>query len=204
MKRRGSVIAVPVLAGAALLGLGVVALAGAGGRIRDTGGREPDDPDLSEDYEMSGFLRDKLSDYFQWAEFERTSTGLPNVPPDAARLRFQVLHDTVLLPLRLRTQRRITITSGFRSPEVNRKVGGSSTSRHMTGEAVDIKVEGLSPEAVAATVRKLNLPVDQVIWYAAGWTHIGIRVAEENRGQYLYKGSGDGYPPRIPNPALAV
>ena len=41
------------------------------------------------------------------------------------------------------TEEPIVITSGYRSPEVNRKVGGSPTSNHLTGCAVDIRVYGI-------------------------------------------------------------
>ena len=41
------------------------------------------------------------------------------------------------------TEEPIVITSGYRSPEVNRKVGGSATSNHLTGCAVDIRVYGI-------------------------------------------------------------
>ena len=41
------------------------------------------------------------------------------------------------------TEEPIIISSGYRSPEVNRKVGGSPTSNHLTGCAVDIKVYGI-------------------------------------------------------------
>ncbi len=41
------------------------------------------------------------------------------------------------------TEEPIIITSGYRSPELNRKVGGSPTSNHLTGCAVDIRVYGI-------------------------------------------------------------
>ena len=41
------------------------------------------------------------------------------------------------------TEEPIIISSGYRSPEVNRKVGGSATSNHLTGCAVDIRVAGI-------------------------------------------------------------
>ena len=41
------------------------------------------------------------------------------------------------------TEEPIVITSGYRSPEVNRRVGGSATSNHLTGCAVDIRVAGI-------------------------------------------------------------
>ena len=41
------------------------------------------------------------------------------------------------------TEEPIIITSGYRSPELNRKVGGAPTSNHLTGCAVDIRVAGI-------------------------------------------------------------
>ena len=41
------------------------------------------------------------------------------------------------------TEEPIIITSGYRSPELNRKVGGSPTSNHLTGCAMDIRVAGI-------------------------------------------------------------
>ena len=41
------------------------------------------------------------------------------------------------------TEEPIIISSGYRSPEVNRRVGGSATSNHLTGCAVDIRVAGI-------------------------------------------------------------
>ena len=45
--------------------------------------------------------------------------------------------------LRARAKTPIVINSGYRSPELNKKVGGSPTSNHLTGCAVDIRVSGI-------------------------------------------------------------
>lgn len=188
----------------------------------DTGGEEPDDLTL-ETTMVNGTVRiEGPGPHFTWAEIERTSHALPNTMPNDAKLRMQALHDLVLGPLRRHLNRQILISSGFRSAAVNRAVGGSSTSRHMTGEALDIQVKGLSPEALAATIVAI-IPAtsrDQIIWYprpgsaSLGWVHIGIRVAEGNQGEVLRNSVTDvkvvngvkkaTYPAVNPNPALAV
>lgn len=194
-----------IIGGGSMLVLLLVAMssAGANEEIEETGGLEPDDDDLMGVAMVSGAIPDRPSEFFSWPEFERTKTGLPNRASNQERLRLLVLHNTVLLPLREHVKRQIHITSGFRSEEVNRKVGGSETSRHMTGEAVDFKVDGMTPEAVAATIVKLGLPFDQLIWYGS-WVHVGIRVAEGNRGEVFYSPKSKTYIEKRPNAALAV
>jgi uncharacterized protein YcbK (DUF882 family) len=59
----------------------------------------------------------------------------------------QVLRDEVKRP--------ITITSGYRSPEHNAKVGGAKNSQHTQGTAADIKVSGMTPKEVALAIEKL-------------------------------------------------
>jgi hypothetical protein len=167
----------------------------------ETGGLEADEPVLETKPMGPMQIRDVLGEHFTWDEVTRTKTGLPNPIDDDSRRRFQQLHDTVLAPLRAHLGRPIIISSGFRSPAVNKAVGGSSTSRHLTGEAADIKVPGMAPEAVAATIRKLGLPVDQVIWYDS-WVHVGIR-AQGLRGEYRISRNG-AYPLATPDASLAV
>ena len=48
-----------------------------------------------------------------------------------------------LAPPNLGGESPIVITSGYRSPELNKKVGGAPTSNHLTGCAVDIRVAGI-------------------------------------------------------------
>lgn len=49
----------------------------------------------------------------------------------------------------------ITITSGYRTPEYNKKVGGVKTSQHMEAKAADIKVKGMSSKRVAEKIKEL-------------------------------------------------
>jgi hypothetical protein len=49
----------------------------------------------------------------------------------------------------------MTIVSGFRSCEHNRRVGGASRSRHLCGQAADIRVADTTPETVHATIERL-------------------------------------------------
>jgi uncharacterized protein YcbK (DUF882 family) len=59
----------------------------------------------------------------------------------------QVLRDEVKRP--------ITISSGYRSSEHNASVGGARNSRHILGDAADIKVQGMTPRQVADVIERL-------------------------------------------------
>jgi hypothetical protein len=89
-------------------------------------------------------------------------------------------------------------TSVYRSPEVNAKVGGVLTSRHVRGLACDIDPYGVTPEEAAKILFKLAArgelgPVQQVIWEPT-WVHVGWLSPEEasDRISYLKKDSS-GY-----------
>ena len=66
----------------------------------------------------------------------------------------QKLRDVLRMP--------ITINSGYRSPEHNKKVGGAPNSYHVKGMAADIKVKGLSPESVRNKIEELILAGDML------------------------------------------
>tara|TARA_Y100000310_G_scaffold287189_1_gene311919 strand:+ start:839 stop:1519 length:681 start_codon:yes stop_codon:yes gene_type:complete len=92
---------------------------------------------------------------------------------------------------------KLTVTSAYRSPEVNAAVGGSSSSQHPNGLAVDFVPEGgVSNKDVAAWFyeNRARFPeLDQVIWYT-DTTHIHIGICPsgasncprwEARGEFL-------------------
>lgn len=111
--------------------------------------------------------------------------GLKNVPNAEQIESLRSLCVTILEPLRIRLNRPIVVSSGFRSVSVNRRVGGSSRSQHCRGEAADIIVPGVPVEDVIAVIRKLYLPVDQVIDEFGAWVHVSHKANAHNRVQYL-------------------
>ena len=64
--------------------------------------------------------------------------GIKNEPTKEQWINLFAIRDNVLNPLREKFGKPIRITSGFRSPELNKSVGGKPTSQHTKGEAVDI------------------------------------------------------------------
>ena len=70
----------------------------------------------------------------------------------------------------------ITITSGYRTPAHNAKVGGAKYSYHMRGMAVDIRVEGKTPKEVAKALDKI-VPTCGIILYDS-WVHFDTRTSK--------------------------
>lgn len=86
----------------------------------------------------------------------------------------------------------ITVTSWYRSPEVNKAVGGSETSSHLTGLAVDFVPSGMSALLAAKAIAVSPLMFDQLIYYPdEGRLHIGW--GEKDRRELLTKRKGKGY-----------
>ena len=65
---------------------------------------------------------------------------LDNTPGEAARVALELLVARVLDPLREWWEGPVRVTSGYRSPAVNRLVGGVASSQHCLGEAADLTV----------------------------------------------------------------
>jgi uncharacterized protein YcbK (DUF882 family) len=116
----------------------------------------------------------KLTNNFSLNEF-RSKDG-SEFPP-------QVLDNIIQLSEALQVVRdhfgkAITITSGYRSPAHNRKVGGAQASLHVSGKAADFVVRDIQPSAVADAIEQLiadgKLPEGGLGRYNT-WTHYDIR-----------------------------
>jgi hypothetical protein len=68
----------------------------------------------------------------------------------------------------------VMINSGFRSKAVNDSVGSKDTSQHRIGCAADIRVPGMTPDAVVRLLIDSKLPYDQLIREFDAWTHVSV------------------------------
>lgn len=132
---------------------------------------------------------------YTWDDLTTTNTGLANVPGPVGMVKVRALAHNILDPL-WDAVGPVTVTSGYRSPAVNRKVGGDSSSQHMTGEAADIKVPGYTALQLAKKIHDLGLPYDKLIWYPASLGgHVHVSYTKTPRGDSRHAAVGGGYPP---------
>jgi hypothetical protein len=115
----------------------------------------------------------QLTPHFSLAELTVTNTKLDNVPSKEV---IEVLRTTAFYMEKVREilgNVAITINSGYRSPDVNRQVGGTSNSSHTYGYAVDFTAYGHTPLTISNILAKSNLKFDQLI-YEKTWVHISF------------------------------
>ncbi len=130
----------------------------------------------------------RLTPHFTLAELTISATaarkGIRNTPTPAALVVLRRTAQRMEEARALLGGRPIVVTSGYRSEAVNRLVGGSKTSAHMTGHAVDFTCPGFgTPAQVAAHLAKHLKGFDQIIEEFGQWVHIGFGPGQ--RGQLL-------------------
>ena len=81
---------------------------------------------------------------------------------------------TLLEPLREALGRPLKISSGYRSPAVNRAVGGAPESAHLKGCAADVTAQGLTPEQIGQIALAHKLPFQQLIAEFGSWVHLSV------------------------------
>lgn len=131
----------------------------------------------------------QLTKNFYLSEFLTSQTAsrfsLDNTPNDLVKSKLKLLAEKILQPVRDHFDKPVIISSGYRSPAVNRAVGGSSKSQHMTGEAADFEIPSIDNYELAQWIKN-NLNYDQLIleFYTggnSGWIHVGYSPRHRNQ-----------------------
>lgn len=116
-----------------------------------------------------------MTPHFTLAELTVTDhRTLDNTPDASALANLQRLAEFLEKVKELLRFKPIMVTSAYRSKAVNDAVGSKDTSQHRLGCAADIRVPGMTPDAVVRAVLASQLPYDQIIREYDAWTHISI------------------------------
>ena len=141
----------------------------------------------------------KISEHLDLSELIRSESakrnGISNMPTEEHIANFKLLAEKVFEPIRNNFRCPIHISSGYRSAELNKCIGGSATSQHCKGQAVDIDMDG-TPNGVTNKMVfdyiKDNLEFDQLInEFDYSWVHVSYTNGN-NRGQILKATKSNG------------
>ena len=124
--------------------------------------------------------------------------GIKNNPNAEQMENMITIAEEVFEPLRMWVGGPIKINSFFRSPELNKAIGGSGKSQHCHGQAIDLDdTFGRATNAEMYEFIKENLDFDQMIWEFGDddnpdWVHVSYVSPEQNRNRCLkaYKKNG--------------
>ena len=136
----------------------------------------------------------QLSKNFSLQELIKSQTaerkGIDNTPSTEHQENLKLLCTSILQPIRDHFSRVVSVSSGYRSPELCTAKGSKITSQHARGEAADFEIFGLSNKTLADYIDS-ELHYDQLIleyWKESdpnsGWVHCSFS-AGNNRKQYL-------------------
>jgi len=143
----------------------------------------------------------KLTANFSLNELTKSQTaerkGIDNTPSPTHQENLKLLCTSILQPVRDHFSKVVTISSGYRSPELCTAIGSKITSQHAKGEAADFEIFGVSNKALADYIDS-ELHYDQLIleyWNESdpnsGWVHCSFSEGK-NRKQYLRAYKEDG------------
>ena len=137
----------------------------------------------------------KITEHITYNEachsFTAKRLGISNIPSEYQMWNMVVLATEVFEPLRKWVGGPIKINSFFRSPDLNRAIGGSSKSQHCEGRAIDLDdVYGHKTNAEMFDYISKNLDYDQLIWEFGDdknpdWVHVSYVDNDTNRKRNL-------------------
>lgn len=137
-----------------------------------------------------------LTPHFKLSEFIKSSTAtarkIDNTPSQEVISNLQALCQNVLEPLREYFNCPIIIGSGYRSPALNKAVGGVKNSQHMTGQAADIHIPDEATGKRWFVWLMDNVPFHQLIWEKSTpssthhWIHVAFKRTGINKQQVIH------------------
>ena len=137
----------------------------------------------------------RISKHISYKEATRSITairlGIDNKPFEYELGNMKAVAENIFEPLRKWVGGAIKVTSFFRSEKLNKAIGGSATSQHCQGRAIDIDdVYGHKTNAEMFNYIKDNLDFDTIIWEFGtddnpAWIHVSYVSNERNRGRVL-------------------
>lgn len=145
----------------------------------------------------------KISEHLDLSELIRSDSakrnGISNMPTEEHIANFKILAEKVFEPIRNNFRCPIHISSGYRSKDLNIFIGGSLSSQHCKGQAIDIDMDGSSNGVTNKMIYdyiKDNLQFDQLIWEFGNdsnpdWIHVSYNK-DKNRGQKLKATKSNG------------
>lgn len=147
-----------------------------------------------------------FSRFFTLAELTHSNTavaeGIPNQPGPAETAQLQALCAAVLDPLRAAVGQPIKVNSGYRGPQLNRRIGGAPGSQHQSGQAADIQSPAMPVLELFKTIIRLGLPFDQLIYEARNatskWVHVSHDPARRRGEIRVAEFDASGRPVRYP------
>lgn len=89
---------------------------------------------------------------------------------------------SILDILRSEIRKPVIITSGYRTPEWNKKCNGAKYSFHMRGMAADIRVNNMSAKEIANELNAIVSPDECGIIVYNGWVHLDTRSSKYRKG----------------------
>ena len=141
-------------------------------------------------------MMEKISKYMSHAEAIKSQTairkGIVNEPDEEQLEAMKFVSKNVFDKVREFVGGPLLASSFFRSPELNAAIGGSRTSQHCKGEAIDIDADyyGKGSNKEIFWFIKNKLTFDQLIWEFGNttnpdWVHVSLRKDGQNRAEVL-------------------
>ena len=136
----------------------------------------------------------RISKHISYVEATRSQTAtrrrIDNTPSFEQLSRMKTLAKKVFEPVREYVGKPIRVSSFFRSVKLNKRIGGSASSQHCKGEAMDIQgMMGVTNAEIFHYIKD-NLVFDQLIWEFGNskepaWVHVSYTTRRNNRKQVI-------------------